>query len=117
MLDEANIKDDWYKPRGGSLKRTQLLSLIFVIKDLLRSKCGRHISKKEYEDELFKATELGFPMHDSIASIDWQVMRNPVKAMTLKYLSDVKKKDHRSFENYVALSRTLWRNSLEDKTL
>ena len=104
--------DDWYIPRTSRFSRRQLLTLVFVCKDVIRQATPdeKNVTKPKYDDALMELGESGSSLHAEVKSLDWQAVRHVLRSMLLKYKNE---KSHTKFETYVSLSRTLWRNSLK----
>ena len=107
MLIDENSENDWYRPRKGLLDRCQLLAVAFVAKDIIRplptSKC---VSKCDFKESLDTIRQTGCSFVDDLEGVSWDTIRNCSKSMCRKYQME---KSHDSFNSYIALARTLWR--------
>ena len=106
-----NCRDDWYVPRTNRFKRSQLLTFVYMCKDIIRNSANdkKNVEKKKYDDLLMELGESGSALYLHVKNLDWQSVRYVLRAMLLKYKNE---QCHEKFEIYVALSRRLWRDSL-----
>ena len=109
-----NCRDDWYVSRTNRFSRSQLLTLVYMCKDVIRNSRNdeKNVSKQIYDDLLMDLGESGSALHCNVKGLEWQSVRHVLRSMLLKYRNE---KCHDKFENYVTLSRTLWRNSCNFK--
>jgi len=101
--------DDWYvsRPRPNAprlFNRSQMLTLVFVIKGNLR--LNSKIDLPAYKTCLESARIMGFDRIRELDDIPWETLRFAIKAMKKKYNHE---KDHDKFERFVAEARAMWR--------
>ena len=111
-LQEYENNSDWNQSRKRHFKRTQLLNILLVIKDVMpKVPVGEQISRQTWQQELNDLKTIGFPDASSVQNIPWQTVRSVIKAMVVKYQKDPESKSYKTFLN---LARTMWRQSLEE---
>ena len=109
MLIDENTDSDWYRPRKGLLDRSQLLAVVFVAKDIIRSlPTGKCVSKIEFLESLDTIKQTGCSFMEVLDDITWEPIRTALKSMCRKYQAE---KNHDSFQLYVTMARKLWRHS------
>jgi len=86
------------------LVRSQILCVIFVVKNLIRKKS--QITKQIYLIESQKAQAMGFGRLSEIDVVPWESMQSVLCAMSRKYDGE---RNHDLLEQSVVMARTMWR--------
>ena len=108
-----SCKDDWYVPRTNTFKRKHLLTLVFITKDLIRQmNKGEYILKPAFDNASMQVKSTGSKFVNDLDKFDWQKIRFVLKSMVRKYQKEA---NHERFDEYVNLSRTLWKYSLANQ--
>ena len=72
MLNENDTKGDWYQARKKLFARSQLLTIVFIAKDLLHMSVGMQIQKPDWDDALQTIRESG-----AIVLLDFYQIKEP----------------------------------------
>ena len=69
-----NCREDWYVPRTNRFKRSQLLTLVYMCKDVIRNSPNdeKNVDKKTYDDLLMDLGESGSALHLDVKNLEWQ---------------------------------------------
>lgn len=113
-LSAIPSSSDWYvsrkrKDSTSTLSRKQILSIVFVGKYIIRQPEGG-IQKASFMEAISEAKISGFKAASTIENVPWPQLKDVLKNMKNKYLT--KPESHESFNEFLALARTLWRLEL-----
>ena len=103
--DDWDIVDpkDWFMSRSGNMKRSQILALVYVAKDIIRSPDGK-IFKADYEEAMRNAENTGFDRAKSLKVLSWEKLRVAIRNIRKKYEGDAV-----GFSRFLDLARAMWR--------
>ena len=108
-FDKVKEKD-WYKCRQKSgvinVRRSQILRIVFIAKDIFRK--GLPITKSIFFENLEKARLIGFKHLNEIEELNWGKLRDILRNMKKKY-----DQNSNGFDEFLAEARCMWRTENE----
>ena len=109
-IDERYDKDrDWFI---STIKKSTILSILLIIKDILITKSEKEPTRKEYTTKRDKLMSLNQNFGEELVDLPWKRVRNVTKGMWRKY-KKIKEEDNlEKFYNFVELARGLWKLKL-----
>ena len=109
-IDERYDKDrDWFI---STIKKSTILSILLVIKDILITKSEKEPTRKEYISKRDKLMSLNQNFGEELLDLPWERVRNVTKAMWRKFKKNKEEDNMEKFNNFVELARGLWKLQL-----
>ena len=109
-IDERYDKDrDWFI---STIKKSTILSILLIIKDILITKSEKEPTRKEYLSKRDKLMSLNQNFGEELLDLPLERVRNVTKAMWHKLKKNKEEDNMEKFNNFVELARGLWKLKL-----
>ena len=113
-LAEIFDKDtDWYIPKSD-VKKTVVLKVLYVIKDMLSGNYLKEPQKSEVYSKMKYLEDRNPEFTNELKDMGWTKLRGITKAMWRKHKKDKQDKDLNKYKDFIKLSEKLWEVKLTE---
>ena len=96
----------------STIKKSTILSILLIIKDILITKSEKEPTRKEYISKRDKLMSLNQNFGEELLDLPLERVRNVTKAMWHKLKKKKEEDNMEKFNNFVELARGLWKLKL-----
>ena len=104
---EVHSKSDWYKLRGEKLSRIDILTILFIAKDIVMG--STKLTKTELETQMLLGEAKKRKFIEDIEQIAWEDVRNVLCCLVKKYKNNLKNAYLDNFNIFMEEARDLWK--------
>ena len=104
---------DWYIPESD-IKKTVILKVLYVIKDMLSGNYLKEPQKSEIYSKIKYLEDRNPDFTNDLKGMSWSKLRGITKAMWRKHKKDKQDKELDKYKDFVKLSEKLWEVALTE---